>query len=105
VVKSEVCRTPYPYPPVIPSFTLFLTRLLIDIHYQGKQNDLIERIRNTEYFKPIWGDLDTMMEPKLYIGRSDQIVAKYCGAGGPVEKALAPYQQYITTTAAAQLNV
>jgi adenylosuccinate lyase len=46
-----------------------------------------------------------MMEPKLYVGRSVQIVEKYCGAGGPVEKALAPYQQYITTTASAQLNV
>jgi adenylosuccinate lyase len=72
---------------------------------EGKPNDLIERIRSTEYFKPIWGELDTMMEPKLYIGRSVEIVEKYCGAGGPVEKALAPYQQYITTTAAAQLNV
>ncbi|KAI5923882.1 L-Aspartase-like protein [Camillea tinctor] len=72
---------------------------------EGKPNDLIERIRNTEYFKPIWGDLDSMMQPKLYVGRSVQIVEKYCGAGGPVEKALAPYQQYIAGSATAQLNV
>lgn len=98
-MKSEVCT------PLYHFSILSLNGLLIDVLYQGKPNDLIERIRSTEYFKPIWGELDTMMEPKLYIGRSVEIVEKYCGAGGPVEKALAPYQQYITTTAAAQLNV
>ncbi|KAH6895883.1 L-Aspartase-like protein [Thelonectria olida] len=72
---------------------------------EGKPNDLIERIRNTEYFKPIWGDLDSMMQPELYVGRSVQLVDKYCGAGGAVEKALAPYQQYIAGSATAQLNV
>ncbi|KAF4337742.1 adenylosuccinate lyase [Fusarium beomiforme] len=36
----------------------------------GKPNDLVERIKKTEFFKPIWGDLDDMMKPELYIGRS-----------------------------------
>ncbi|KAM5345468.1 hypothetical protein ACJ41O_011330 [Fusarium nematophilum] len=71
----------------------------------GKPNDLIERIRNTEYFKPIWGDLDSMMQPELYVGRSIQIVEKYCGPGGAMEKALAPYQQHIAGSATVQLNV
>ena len=103
MVKNEVYRPPYP--AVLGLCTLFLGRLLIDILYQGKPNDLIERIRNTEYFKPIWGDLGSMMQPELYIGRSVQIVEKYCGAGGAVERALAPYQQYIARSATAQLNV
>ncbi|KAG5971763.1 hypothetical protein E4U55_001092 [Claviceps digitariae] len=72
---------------------------------EGKPNDLIERIRSNEYFKPIWGDLDSMLQPELYIGRSIEIVDKYCGAGGVVEKALAPYQQYISKSTTAQLNV
>lgn len=46
-----------------------------------------------------------MMQPELYIGRSIQIVEKYCGPGGAVEKALAPYQQYIAGSATAQLSV
>ncbi|GAO13506.1 hypothetical protein UVI_02016170 [Ustilaginoidea virens] len=72
---------------------------------EGKPNDLIERIRNNEYFKPIWDELDSMLQPELYIGRSVEIVDKYCGAGGVVEKALAPYQQYVLESTTAQLNV
>ncbi|KAG6056436.1 hypothetical protein E4U17_002196 [Claviceps sp. LM77 group G4] len=72
---------------------------------EGKPNDLIERIRGNEYFKPIWGELDSMLQPELYIGRSVEIVNKYCGPGGVVEKALAPYQQYILKSTTAQLNV
>ncbi|KAG6021790.1 hypothetical protein E4U19_005474 [Claviceps sp. Clav32 group G5] len=72
---------------------------------EGKPNDLIERIRGNEYFKPIWGELDSMLQPELYIGRSIEIVNKYCGPGGVVEKALAPYQQYILKSTTAQLNV
>ncbi|KAM5352076.1 hypothetical protein ACJ41O_004799 [Fusarium nematophilum] len=75
------------------------------VKVEGKPNDLIERIRNTEYFKPIWGELDEMMKPELYIGRSVQIVDKYCGPSGPVEKALAPYQEYISGCATAELSV
>ncbi|KAG6037800.1 hypothetical protein E4U19_001693 [Claviceps sp. Clav32 group G5] len=72
---------------------------------EGKPNDLIERIRGNEYFKPIWGELDSMLQPELYIGRCVEIVNKYCGPGGGVEKALAPYQQYILKSTTAQLNV
>ncbi|RFU78407.1 adenylosuccinate lyase [Trichoderma arundinaceum] len=75
------------------------------VKLEGKPNDLIERIRNSEYFKPIWGELDSMMKPELYVGRSVEIVERYCGAGGPVEKLLAPYEEYLTQSTTAQLNV
>ena len=79
------------------------TKKLINV--QGKPNDLVERIKNDEFFKPIWGDLDEMLKAELYIGRSPEIVEKYCGKGGPVEKALAPYMEYILSTATAELSV
>ncbi|TPX16457.1 uncharacterized protein E0L32_003751 [Thyridium curvatum] len=75
------------------------------VKMEGKPNDLIERIRKTEFFQPIWDELDTMMKPELYIGRSVEIVERYCGAGGPVEKLLAPYEQYLAKSTTAQLNV
>ncbi|EGR47112.1 hypothetical protein MKX07_003956 [Trichoderma sp. CBMAI-0711] len=75
------------------------------VKLEGKPNDLIERIRNTEFFRPIWDELDSMMKPELYVGRSIEIVERYCGAGGPVEKALAPYAQYLAHSTTAQLNV
>ena len=72
---------------------------------EGKPNDLVERIRNNKFFEPIWGELDGMLKAELYTGRSADIVDKYCGPGGPVEKALAPYQEYIKGAETAQLNV
>lgn len=46
-----------------------------------------------------------MLNAELYIGRSVEIVEKYCGPGGPVEKALVPYLQYIKGSRTAELNV
>ncbi|KAK7966588.1 uncharacterized protein PG986_000865 [Apiospora aurea] len=72
---------------------------------EGGENDLVERIKNTEYFKPVWGDIDGMMDPKLYVGRAPEIVQRYAGQAGPVEVKLAPYMQKILHSATAQLNV
>ncbi|KAF5021782.1 hypothetical protein F66182_6157 [Fusarium sp. NRRL 66182] len=72
---------------------------------EGKPNDLVARIQKNEFFKPIWDDIDNMLEAKLYIGRSVEIVDKYCGTGGPVEKQLAPYGEYIKGSGVAELNV
>ncbi|RYP51291.1 hypothetical protein DL769_010834 [Monosporascus sp. CRB-8-3] len=72
---------------------------------EGKPNDLVERIRSNEFFKPIWGELDGMLKAELYTGRSAEIVDKYCGPGGPVEKALAPYLEYIKGATTAELDV
>lgn len=72
---------------------------------QGGKNDLIERIKNTEFFKPVWGEIDNLLDPKLFVGRSAEIVEKYCGKGGPVEEKLAPYKDHITKAGTVQLNV
>ncbi|OAA63841.1 Adenylosuccinate lyase [Cordyceps fumosorosea ARSEF 2679] len=72
---------------------------------EGKPNDLVDRIRGNDFFKPIWGELDGMLKAELYTGRSAEIVDKYCGPGGPVEKALAPYREYIKGAATTELNV
>ncbi|KAK7738613.1 hypothetical protein SLS62_011347 [Diatrype stigma] len=75
------------------------------VKQEGKPNDLVERIKANEFFKPIWGELDGMLKPELYTGRSSQIVERYCGPDGPVSKALAPYDDYIKSAATASLNV
>ncbi|KAF4977619.1 hypothetical protein FZEAL_5880 [Fusarium zealandicum] len=72
---------------------------------EGKPNDLVDRIRNNDFFKPIWGELDGMLKAELYTGRSAEIVDKYCGPGGAIEKALAPYADYIKGATTAELNV
>ena len=58
----------------------------------GLPNDLFERLRNTKFFEPIHDQLDDLLDPEAYIGRSPQQVEKFTGPGGEVEKALEKYQ-------------
>lgn len=46
-----------------------------------------------------------MLDPKLFIGRSAEIVERYCGSGGPLERKLEKYKEYIDSTATATLAV
>ena len=44
------------------------------VKLEGKQNDLIELMKNDDYFKPIHSKLDHMLDPSKYTGRSAQQV-------------------------------
>ena len=67
---------------------------------EGKPNDLLQRIRNTEYFKPVHADLDAMLDPKLYVGRSGVIVERFCA---DVAKKLEKYKEYLDKAQTAEL--
>lgn len=43
---------------------------------QGKENDLVERIRTNKYFAPIQGQLDRLLDPKSFVGRAPQQVVQ-----------------------------
>lgn len=75
------------------------------VKMEGKPNDLIERIRNTQYFAPVHDILHEVLDPSLYVGRSGFIVERLCGPGGKVETALSPYAGYLGTAETAQLHV
>ncbi|EFR04620.1 adenylosuccinate lyase [Nannizzia gypsea CBS 118893] len=75
------------------------------VKMEGGKNDLIERIKKTEFFKPVWDEIDGLLDTKLFIGRSPEIVERYAGVGGPVEKKLEQYKEYIMSTATAELSV
>lgn len=64
---------------------------------EGKDNDLIERIRATAYFAPIHSELDRLMDPATFVGRAPEqldeflveevapVLARYTGQlGGAV---------------------
>lgn len=69
---------------------------------EGKPNDLIDRIRNTEYFAPVRDDLDSVLDPALYTGRSAVITERMVAEAG--EK-LAKYSQYLDKAETAQLSL
>lgn len=65
------------------------------VKQEGGDNDLIERIKSTEYFKPIWNELDTLLDPKTFVGRAPEQTEKF--VKNDVANALKPFEKYITT--------
>jgi adenylosuccinate lyase len=73
---------------------------------EGGSNDLIQRIKKTSFFEPVWAEIDGMMDPKNFIGRCPEQVVKYCGdENGEVKKALLPYKKYIENATAVELTL
>jgi adenylosuccinate lyase len=72
---------------------------------EGKPNDLIVRIKNTEFFKPVWGELDDILRPEMYTGRSHEIVEHFCGENGVLSQKIKPYRAFIDKTGTAELNI
>lgn len=60
---------------------------------EGGDNDLIERIKNTEYFKPVHDDLEKLLDPSTFVGRAPEQTDKFVKK--TVAKALEPYQSMI----------
>lgn len=47
----------------------------VKIH--GRDNDLIERLKGDEYFKPILSRLDEILDQKTFIGRAPEQVVEF----------------------------
>ncbi|KAK9459972.1 L-Aspartase-like protein [Lipomyces oligophaga] len=60
---------------------------------EGGDNDLIERIKNTEYFAPIWDDLDKLLDARTFVGRAPEQTEKFVNK--TVKDALTPYTEYL----------
>lgn len=65
------------------------------VKQEGGDNDLIERVKKTEYFKPIWNELDALLDPSTFVGRAPQQTEKFIKKD--VAEALKPFQSSITT--------
>ncbi|EEQ37024.1 putative adenylosuccinate lyase [Clavispora lusitaniae] len=63
------------------------------VKQEGGDNDLIERVKKTEYFKPIWGELDALLDPSTFVGRAPQQTEKFIKKD--VAQALEPFQHMI----------
>ncbi|KAJ2344679.1 adenylosuccinase ade13, partial [Coemansia sp. RSA 2671] len=70
---------------------------------EGGENDLIERVRRTEYFAPIRDELEALLDPSTFIGRAPQQVDRFIS--DYVNPALAPYASVIAAKKPAELSV
>lgn len=59
------------------------------VKQHGKDNDLIARIKADDYFKPIWGKLDELLDPSSFVGRAPDQVLEFIEE--EVKPALLPY--------------
>lgn len=74
------------------------------VKMQGLPNDLVDRIRQDPFFAPIYGELETLMDPRTFIGRAPEQVKKFLER--EVEPVLLPYEEQIANgVAAAELHV
>ena len=55
----------------------------------GRENDLIDRVRNSGYFAPIHDQLDRLMEPSTFVGRAPEQTVAFISK--QVKPALAKY--------------
>jgi len=47
------------------------------VKQEGKDNDLIERVKKDKFFEPIRGEIDSLVDPKSFIGRAPEQTVKF----------------------------
>ena len=50
------------------------------VKQEGKDNDLIDLIKQDEMFRPVWSSLDGILDAKNFIGRSSEQVSEFIAA-------------------------
>ena len=73
------------------------------VKQEGKSNDLIERIRKDEFFKPIWDELDDLMDARTFVGRAPEQVEKFLRT--EVAQSLEPYAETVREVKTTELKV
>lgn len=73
------------------------------VKQEGKDNDLLARVKITPFFKPIIADLERLTDASTFIGRSPEIVQKLVEK--KVKPALARYEEQLKGVEAAELSV
>ena len=73
------------------------------VKQQGKPNDLIERIQGGEFFKSILPELEALVDPSTFTGRSAQIVERLISTD--VTAALEKYKKALEKIENAELKV
>ena len=73
------------------------------VKQEGRPNDLIDRIKGREFFKPILPELVALINPSTFTGRSAQIVEKLVQTR--VKAALEKYRDALADIKDAELKV
>ena len=69
----------------------------------GQNNDLLDRVRRSQFFTPILDELDALLDPSTFVGRAPQQVEKFLST--EVKNALKPYETHIANAGTSALHV
>ena len=72
---------------------------------EGKDNDLIDRIRKSAFFSPVIDQLDQLLNARTFIGRAPEQVEKFTGVNGEVALALRKYEEILKAKVTVDLKV
>ncbi|CAZ79672.1 unnamed protein product [Tuber melanosporum] len=72
------------------------------VKQEGKDNDLIERIKKDKFFEPIWGEIDGLMDARTFVGRAPEQTMKFVEK--EVKVALEPWTRALSGEVS-ELNV
>jgi len=61
---------------------------------EGGENDLLERVKEDEYFKPIWDQLEQLTDESTFTGRAGEQVQRF--VDGEVKQVLETWKERIT---------
>ncbi|MCO4745482.1 MAG: adenylosuccinate lyase, partial [Proteobacteria bacterium] len=61
---------------------------------EGKDNDLLDRVRADAFFSPIHGDIDALLDPSTFVGRAP--AQTYAFLDGEVREALEPWKDQLS---------
>jgi adenylosuccinate lyase len=74
-----------------------------NVKKQGKDNDLLDRIRRTAFFNPIIPELDALLDARTFVGRAPEQVQKFTTT--EVAAALKPYAAQVAKAETSALHV
>lgn len=74
-----------------------------EVKVRGRDNDLIDRIRASQYFQPVHAQLDELLDPRTFVGRAPEQVDDFIEEW--VEPALEPYKESLGKAGKAELAV
>ncbi|KAJ8037620.1 Adenylosuccinate lyase [Holothuria leucospilota] len=71
------------------------------VKQEGRDNDMVDRIKRTEYFAPIKDQLDKLLDPSSFVGRAPEQVSQFIQK--EVTPLLEPYSNHLEGTS--ELNL
>jgi len=74
----------------------------LKVKMDGAENDLVDRVKSTAYFQPVWNELDGLLDPSTFVGRAPEQTVSYVAS---VRAELQPLANLLSKVTTSEINV